>query len=152
MKNTNWFTSKLEAFKEDFEFRFEALVLDLTENICKRMAHENISRTEFAKRLSVSPPAVTKILRGNSNFTLKTLLSIADALGQELSIDFKEKEAVVSPHLTKVVIHQPFVPLESDFTCTREMPLAADATIHEKYVNMLGDTCYTWPGIQTNAS
>lgn len=133
MKNTNWFTSKLEAFKEDFEFRFEALVLDLTENICKRMAHENISRTEFAKRLSVSPPAVTKILRGNSNFTLKTLLSIADALGQELSVDFKEKEVIASHHPEKTIACQPFASSEEEFPYTGATSLTADDA---RYITM----------------
>ncbi len=96
MKKQNWFKSKLETFKEDIEFRLETLVLELTENICKRMAQKNINRMELAKRLHVSPPAVTKILNGNSNFTLKTLLSIADALDQELTIDFREKDTVAS--------------------------------------------------------
>ena len=77
----NLVSKKLESFKDDFEFRLESLILDITDNICREMEHSEINRVELAERLNVSPPAVTKILNGNSNFTLKTLLSISDALG-----------------------------------------------------------------------
>jgi transcriptional regulator with XRE-family HTH domain len=93
MKLNRWIKEKIELYKDDFEFRFETLILNLTENICKRMKQKNINRTELAGLLNVSPPAVTKILNGNSNFTLKTLLLLSDALGQELEINFRDKEA-----------------------------------------------------------
>ncbi len=91
MKAETWFRKKLESFKDDFEFRLESLILDITDNICREMEHSEINRVELAERLNVSPPAVTKILNGNSNFTLKTLLSISDALGLDLKIDFRKK-------------------------------------------------------------
>jgi len=93
MKTEDWFRKKLDSFKDDFEFRHESLILDLTENICREMKHKNINRIKLAERLNVSPPAVTKILNGNSNFTLKTLLAISDALEIDLKIDFGKKEA-----------------------------------------------------------
>jgi len=93
MKIKSWFREKLESYKDDFEFRLESLILNLTENICIKMKQKNVNRTELADLLNVSPPAVTKILNGNSNFTLKTLLSLADALEQNLEINFVEKEA-----------------------------------------------------------
>jgi len=94
MKTEEWFKEKLEYFKEDFGFRLETLILDLTEKICEKMQQKNISRTSLSKSLSVSPPAVTKILNGTSNFTLKTLLSLADALELDLNVSFKEKADV----------------------------------------------------------
>jgi transcriptional regulator with XRE-family HTH domain len=92
MKTKNWFKNKLDSFKDDFEFRLETLILELTEKICVRMEQKKISRTILAELLEVTPAAVTKILNGNSNFTLKTLLSLADALETEIKIDFKEKQ------------------------------------------------------------
>lgn len=94
MKTGEWFKRKLEFFKEDFEFRLETLILDLTEKICDKMQRKNINRTRLSELLNVSPPAVTKILNGTSNFTLKTLLSLADALEFDLKIEFVEKTAV----------------------------------------------------------
>jgi len=49
----------------------------------------------------VTPAAVSKILNGNPNFTLSTLLAMADALKMELSIELKRKE-ISSPELKRV--------------------------------------------------
>jgi transcriptional regulator with XRE-family HTH domain len=94
MSAKDWFKNKIESFKDDFDFRLEALILDITEKICEKMNEKEINRSRFAELLNISPPAVTKILNGNANFTLKTLLSLADTLELDLKIDFKEKETV----------------------------------------------------------
>jgi len=94
MRPGEWFKEKLESLKDDFEFRLETLILDLTEKICARMKQREINRTRLSELLNVSPPAVSKILNGNSNFTLRTLLSLSEALGLDLRIDFVEKSSV----------------------------------------------------------
>ena len=100
METEKWFKSMMESFKEDLDFRLETVILELTEKISKRMEGKGINRTRLAELLSVSPPAVTKILNGNSNFTLKTLLTLADALELELKVDFKEKGVVTSQKIS----------------------------------------------------
>ena len=97
MAKTSWLKNKLTLFKDDFEFRLETLIIDLTERICFKMKEKEINRIDLAGLLNVSPPAVTKILNGSSNFTLKTLLSLSDALGQDIEISFVDKE-VASAH------------------------------------------------------
>jgi len=87
----NWFETLLREYQDDFDFRFERLILNLTEQIAKIMREKGITRTNFAQRLNVSPAAVTKILRGSSNFKLRTLLAIADALERRLEINFVEE-------------------------------------------------------------
>ncbi|MBW1726614.1 MAG: helix-turn-helix transcriptional regulator [Deltaproteobacteria bacterium] len=96
MSFNNWIKEKLELYKDDFEFRLESLILDITENISEKMLKRNINRTKLAEKLNVSRPAVSKILNGNSNFTLKTLLSLSDALSLDLKVKFKEREVKVS--------------------------------------------------------
>lgn len=92
MKMEDLVSKELESYKDDFEFRLESIILELTESICKKMKEKNIGRSKLAQLLGVSPAAVTKILNGNSNFTLKTLLSLADSLDLSLKIDFQEKD------------------------------------------------------------
>lgn len=94
MTTSKWFKDSLEEIKNTFEFRLETIIFDITEKISRRLKKKKVTRTQFAEMLNVSPPAVTKILNGNSNFTLKTLLSIADALELNLKIDFEEKSLV----------------------------------------------------------
>lgn len=95
MVKKNWFKDFLDSMEGNFEFRLESMILEITEKICEAMDHKNISRSEFADLLGISRPAVTKILNGNSNFTLKTLISIADALELKFNIEFKEKDSIV---------------------------------------------------------
>lgn len=91
MKKTTWFQHKIEQFKNDPEFQLEEFILKLTEDICIKMEEKNINRAQLADILGVSRPAVTKILNGTTNFTLKKLFSIAAALDQDLEIYLKSK-------------------------------------------------------------
>lgn len=92
MKNTEkWFSELLDSCKDDFEFRLEEQIFELTEQIAKRLKDNKISRKQFAEKMGISPAAVSKVLNGNPNFTIRTLLTMADALRTELSIEFKDK-------------------------------------------------------------
>lgn len=92
MKSTEkLFGELLDSYKDDFEFRLETLVFELTEQISKKLKDDKISRKQFAETLKISPAAVSKILNGNPNFTIRTLLTMADALKTELSMEFKNK-------------------------------------------------------------
>jgi transcriptional regulator with XRE-family HTH domain len=62
----------------------EAAKIDFTEEVCKCMEEQRVSRKELAKRLNSSPAYITKILRGNANFTLESMVKISRALGGEL--------------------------------------------------------------------
>lgn len=97
----NWFKKKLDSIKNEFDFRLESLILDITEKISMKMKKKGMNRVKLARTLNVTPPAVTKILNGTSNFTLKTLLSIADALDFNLKIDFEDKTVSTSKYISK---------------------------------------------------
>lgn len=96
MTTEEWFKQSLEALKNDPEFLFEEAISLITNKICKIMKDHKINRTQLANKLEISPPAVTRMLDGNPNFTLKRLVSVADALGQELIVDFKPKHIAVA--------------------------------------------------------
>lgn len=96
METEKWFKGMLESFEGDLDFRLEMIILDVTERISKRMKEKGISRTKLAELLKVSPPAVTKFLNGKSNFTLRKLLLLADALELQLKVDFKDKNIVAT--------------------------------------------------------
>jgi len=55
MKTTEkWFGELLDSYKDDFEFRLEALVFELTEQISKKLKEKKISRKQFAEKLGIS--------------------------------------------------------------------------------------------------
>ena len=86
-----WFEEMLDSVKDSFTFRLETIILNITEQISKRMKEKQTNRVQLAKALNVSPAAVTRVLRGNSNFTLKTLLTLGDVLDLNLEVNFTSK-------------------------------------------------------------
>lgn len=66
------------------EYWVERAVLEFTEDIVERLEAAGINRAELARRIGSSPAYVTKILRGDTNFTLESMVRIAQALGCSL--------------------------------------------------------------------
>ncbi|MBF0496727.1 MAG: helix-turn-helix transcriptional regulator [Deltaproteobacteria bacterium] len=87
MKAHSWFKQELERVKDTFEYKLEGLELDITENILKVMEEKDISRAELAKKLGVSKASISKMLNYGSNITIRRLLSLADALNCELTVN-----------------------------------------------------------------
>lgn len=67
--------------------------LNFNEELARLMAAEDVSRAELARRLATSPAYVTKILRGDANFTLSSMVRIARALGAELRVHLAAESA-----------------------------------------------------------
>ena len=88
MKAEKWFREELESARKTFAFRLEKILLQLGEDICGLMRDQGLSRAEVAARLGVSRAYVTKVLNGNPNLTIKTLVKLSDALGRDLVIHF----------------------------------------------------------------
>jgi len=88
MNAEKWFQDELETSRKTFEYRLEKILIQLGEDICRLMRDQQISRAEVAERLGVSRAYVTRVLNGNPNLTIKTLLKLSDALGHELAIHF----------------------------------------------------------------
>lgn len=78
------FDSLFREAEKGTDYWVERAVLEFTENVLGRLEAEGISRAELARRIGVSPAYVTKILRGNNNFTLESMVRIAQALGCSL--------------------------------------------------------------------
>ncbi len=67
-------------------YEFARLQLEVTELLCELMAQDNVSRAELARRVGVKPPYVTRILRGQTNLTLKTVSDFFYALGRSVRV------------------------------------------------------------------
>jgi len=87
MNGEKWFNNKIERYKNDVDFLAEQAIINLTEKIVEKMESMNISRAELAKKLGVSKAMVTRILNGNPNLTIKTIVSIANAMDCKMDID-----------------------------------------------------------------
>lgn len=96
MKAYAWFKRELERARDSFDYKLEGLELEVTERILQVMEEKGISRSELAERLGVSKAAVSKLFNNGSNMTLKRLLTIAEALGQELRVNLGPKVQVLT--------------------------------------------------------
>jgi transcriptional regulator with XRE-family HTH domain len=70
----------------------ERAALDFTEAVYRRMAALGLTKSQLAERLGTSPAYVTKILGGQGNFTLKTMVRLARALESEAVVHLAHKE------------------------------------------------------------
>lgn len=77
---------QMEEDREHQDYRLEKIMLNFTAEICARMEEININRAELAKRLGRSRAFVSKIMACSHNITLKTLDSIAHAVGMEIDV------------------------------------------------------------------
>jgi transcriptional regulator with XRE-family HTH domain len=59
----------------------EVLRGEISDQIDRLMATQGMTKAELSRKLGTSPAYVTKILRGNANFTLDSLVQIGRALG-----------------------------------------------------------------------
>jgi transcriptional regulator with XRE-family HTH domain len=61
-------------------------ILEFTESVVQEMARQRLTRKALADRLGATPAYVTKVLRGEVNLTLATMVRLSLALGTDLHI------------------------------------------------------------------
>ena len=92
MKTTHRMSNNLQQLlaraRQGHAYKREKIVLALTEEMLSLMEQQGINKTQLAAKLGKSKPYITKILSGTANFTLDSLIQLADALGTELNIHF----------------------------------------------------------------
>ena len=95
---------KLEAARNTFEYRLEKTLLEVAEQVCELIESQGLTRSELAQRLAVTPAYITKLLNGNPNLTIESLLKLSDALGQTLDIHFTPKPIVAQSISTALAL------------------------------------------------
>src|SRR5438105_15192617 len=70
----------LKAARETHEYRAEGASIEFTNAMITRMRETGVSRSELARKINVHPAYISKLLRGLTNFTLDTMVKIANAL------------------------------------------------------------------------
>jgi transcriptional regulator with XRE-family HTH domain len=94
MNLEGWFKERVKKFEKDPEYILEGLMLELNEQILELLYKKGMTRKQLAKELGVSPAYITKLLNGNPNLTLKSLVKIATVMDVSLSINIGEEKKV----------------------------------------------------------
>jgi transcriptional regulator with XRE-family HTH domain len=86
-------TSETSSFKELFEWAeqhdeywTEGAIIQFTEDLAVWMQRRAWSRADLAREMGVSQAYITKILKGNANFTLASMTKLARVLGARLDV------------------------------------------------------------------
>lgn len=81
--------------KRDVVYWNEVPLVEYTEDLARLMAERRITRSKLAEIMGVSPAYVTKVLRGDTNFTLQTMTRIALALESVVHVHVAPRGAKV---------------------------------------------------------
>jgi transcriptional regulator with XRE-family HTH domain len=76
-------------------YKVERTIITFTEQVIGKMEVAGLSRTALAEKLEASPAYVTKFLRGGTNFTVESMIKVAEALDCNLKVELISKS---SPH------------------------------------------------------
>jgi transcriptional regulator with XRE-family HTH domain len=80
------FAALFESAERHDEYWTERAIIQFTEDLSIWMESKKISQADLAAAIGVSPPYISKVLKGNVNFTLATMTKLARALGAEVHV------------------------------------------------------------------
>jgi len=95
----------LERYRQFFaraeaspDYWHAAAVHEFTIDLLRLMEEKKVSRAELARRIGSSRAYITKLLGGNANFTLMTMVKLAMALDGAIHIHIADRQADVRWH------------------------------------------------------
>jgi transcriptional regulator with XRE-family HTH domain len=80
------FNRMADEARKSVDYWAEMPIIEFTEDICRLMDEQGVSRAELARRLGTSRAYITKLLGGDANFTLQTMTKISMALGAAVHV------------------------------------------------------------------
>ena len=95
------FKELINEAKERDTYWAASVILDFTEGLNKIMKANGVTRSDLARRLGVSPAYISKVLRGNVNFTVDTMVRLVKAAEGEVRLQVAPKTQMKRNHLDK---------------------------------------------------
>lgn len=86
------FKTLIRKARERDSYWAAKVTLDFTEDLVRLMEQRGVSNAALAKKIGSSPAYVTKVLRGDTNFTIETMVRLARALDGQLCVHVGRKE------------------------------------------------------------
>ena len=97
MKDLTALKANAEQARTSHAYHAEGASIRFTEDLVAAMKSSGLTRSALAEKIGSSPAYVTKILRGETNFTLDSMVKIATALGCELTINLRPLATAATP-------------------------------------------------------
>jgi transcriptional regulator with XRE-family HTH domain len=110
MKDLTALKAKAQAARQTPAYHAEGASIRFTEELIARMKSCGITRTALAEKLGTSPAYITKILRGDTNFTLESMARVAQALDCEINFELRPLDRQLTPSRRTKVSYRDTVP------------------------------------------
>ncbi len=76
----------IERVESTVDYKVDTAALEFVDELVRCMHQTAVKQAELARRLGASEPYVSKVLRGDTNFTLATMVKLATAVGYDLRV------------------------------------------------------------------
>lgn len=107
------FKELFAAARENDSFWVEKAILEFTSDIYGEMKRQGKTNTDLAVFLDTSPAYITKIFKGEANFTIKSMVKLSRALGCRLHVKAVHDTKKISwSHCPKIL--DPTKPTQTD--------------------------------------
>ncbi|MCF8056079.1 MAG: helix-turn-helix domain-containing protein [Desulfocapsa sp.] len=90
--NYNSFKELWDNIEDDEQYLIEKNILDFTLQLHQLMEKRGVNKTELASLYGSSQAYITKIMKGNANFTLETMTKLVNVIDGKLTIHITGKE------------------------------------------------------------
>jgi transcriptional regulator with XRE-family HTH domain len=88
----NAYRNFLRDIKQTLDFRVAGVQNKFAVDVENLMKRAGLKQKELAEKLDVKPAYVSRVLRGESNLSIKSLVKLADALNSEVNIGLIPRE------------------------------------------------------------
>jgi transcriptional regulator with XRE-family HTH domain len=105
--------AQAEAARQSHAYQAEGTSIRFTEDLVALMKSRGLTRTALAEKIGTSPAYVTKILRGDTNFTLDSMVKIATALGCELTLGLRPLVVAANTQRNSIASYRDITPQPS---------------------------------------
>jgi len=92
------FAKLLEEAKQRDSYWVANAIYTFTEELHKLAENKGLSRKDLAGLMGVSPAYITKIFRGNVNFTIDTMVRLAHCVGTRLQLHLIPEEEEIEAY------------------------------------------------------
>ncbi len=76
------------------DYWIDGPITEFVEDLARLMEEQGVTRAELARRMGTSRAYITKVLGGDANFTLLTMVKLAMALDGAVHIHISDKRAI----------------------------------------------------------
>jgi hypothetical protein len=98
VKHTEGYREFVERVGSTVEYKVDVAALEFVDELVRAMRLAAVNQAELARRLAASEPYVSKVLRGDTNFTLGTMVKLATAVQSEIRVHLAPAGSTVYWH------------------------------------------------------